>query len=256
MIKSVFEGVQDARGIVLVIFHRNCDKIDLNHKKLGWRENKLKEIKAVLFDFDGTIMDTNQVIINSWQYAFEKLKGEKAEVEELLKTFGEPLDLSIDKLLPGFPKDEAISTYREYQYHNFKGLIELFPGTLEIMRELKENDIKTAIVTSRLRRTTMEGIEKFSLEHLLDTIVTMEDTKKHKPHGDPILEALKRLEIKPENALMVGDTKFDILCAKDAGVASALVEWSVAATVKGDDVEWEADYTINKLEDIMKIINL
>lgn len=214
---------------------------------------KTNNIKAVLFDFDGTIMDTNEVIINSWQHTFRKLTGKEADVNMLLGTFGEPLEISIDKMLPEFSRDDAMRIYREYQYCNFKGLISLFPGVVEVLRELKEKDIKTAIVTSRLRRTTMEGIEKFDLHDFFDTVVTMEDTKKHKPDAEPAFEALRRLDIEAERAIMVGDSKFDIMCAQNAGIKSVLVDWSVAAQAESG-IENKADFKIRSLKELLDFV--
>lgn len=214
---------------------------------------KTNNIKAVLFDFDGTIMDTNEVIINSWQHTFRSLKGKEADVNMLLGTFGEPLEISIDKMLPEFSRDDAMRIYREYQYCNFKGLISLFPGVVEVLRELKGKDIKTAIVTSRLRRTTMEGIEKFDLHDFFDTVVTMEDTKKHKPDAEPAFEALRRLDIEAERAIMVGDSKFDIMCARNAGVKSVLVDWSVAAQAESG-IENKADFKIRSLKELLNFV--
>ncbi len=214
---------------------------------------KTNNIKAVLFDFDGTIMDTNEVIINSWQHTFRSLTGKEADVNMLLGTFGEPLEISIDKMLPEFSRDDAMRIYREYQYCNFKGLISLFPGVVEVLRELKEKGIKTAIVTSRLRRTTMEGIEKFDLHDFFDTVVTMEDTKKHKPDAEPAFEALRRLDIEAERAIMVGDSKFDIMCARNAGVKSVLVDWSVAAQAESG-IENKADFKIRSLKELLDFV--
>lgn len=214
---------------------------------------KTNNIKAVLFDFDGTIMDTNEVIINSWQHTFRNLTGKEADVNMLLGTFGEPLEISIDKMLPEFSRDDAMRIYREYQYCNFKGLISLFPGVVEVLRELKEKDIKTAIVTSRLRRTTMEGIEKFDLHDFFDTVVTMEDTKKHKPDAEPAFEALRRLDIEADRAIMVGDSKFDIMCARNAGVKSVLVDWSVAAQAESG-IENKADFKIRSLKELLNFV--
>lgn len=214
---------------------------------------KTNNIKAVLFDFDGTIMDTNEVIINSWQHTFRNLTGKEADVNMLLGTFGEPLEISIDKMLPEFSRDDAMRIYREYQYCNFKGLISLFPGVVEVLRELKGKDIKTAIVTSRLRRTTMEGIEKFDLHDFFDTVVTMEDTKKHKPDAEPAFEALRRLDIEADRAIMVGDSKFDIMCARNAGVKSVLVDWSVAAQAESG-IENKADFKIRSLKELLDFV--
>ena len=214
---------------------------------------KTNNIKAVLFDFDGTIMDTNEVIINSWQHTFRNLTEKEADVNMLLGTFGEPLEISIDKMLPEFSRDDAMRIYREYQYCNFKGLISLFPGVVEVLRELKGKDIKTAIVTSRLRRTTMEGIEKFDLHDFFDMVVTMEDTKKHKPDAEPAFEALRRLDIEAERAIMVGDSKFDIMCARNAGVKSVLVDWSVAAQAESG-IENKADFKIRSLKELLNFV--
>ena len=129
----------------------------------------------------------------------------------------------------------------------------LFPGVVEVLRELKEKDIKTAIVTSRLRRTTMEGIEKFDLHDFFDTVVTMEDTKKHKPDAEPVFEALRRLDIEAEKAIMVGDSKFDIMCARNAGVKSVLVDWSVAAQAESG-IENKADFKIRSLKELLDFV--
>ncbi len=210
-------------------------------------------IKAVLFDFDGTIMDTNAVIMNSWQYTFEKIKGMREEESRILKTYGEPLTTSVEKLMPDVDTEFAVRTYREYQRMNFENEIEIFDGTVEILRELKRSDLKLAIVTSRLKKTTMEGVNKFGLNEYFDTIVTMEDTQKHKPEPEPILEALRRLEIRPCEAIMIGDSKFDIMCAYNADVKSVLVDWSVASK-SGMDIDVKPDYRISRFDEIMEII--
>lgn len=216
----------------------------------------MQEINTILFDFDGTIMDTNEVILMSWQHTFKTLANRQEDEQILTATFGEPLDITIKRFFPDVPAEESIKIYRQFQKENFNGLITLFPGMKELLAELKAQDYKIGLVTSRLYRTTMEGLEKYGLHKYFDTIVTPEDTSKHKPDPEPILIALQKLDSKPETSVMLGDTLFDILCARNAGVKSVLVAWSLALAGKTkEDLGKDApDYIISKPEELFEIL--
>jgi pyrophosphatase PpaX len=211
---------------------------------------------TVLFDFDGTIMDTNDVIIKSWDHTFETLGYDKKDHKELIVTFGEPLELTLEKFFPDIPVEESIEIYRGYQRDHFVGLISLFPGVVEMLDELKAKGIKMALVTSRLHKTTMDGVEKFGLGKYFEVIITADDTSKHKPDPEPILITLDKLGSKPENAIMVGDTLFDIRCARNATVESVLVSWSMAlhGMTKESLGENAPDWIIDKPDEILEII--
>ncbi|MBQ0079054.1 MAG: HAD-IA family hydrolase [Eubacterium sp.] len=185
-------------------------------------------IDTILFDFDGTLMDTNNIIIESWQHTFRTLEGREESLERLIPTFGEPLSRTMAEFFPNIPVEESIEVYRSFQRDHFTGYIELFPGVKEMVHEAKAAGYKTAIVTSRLVNTTTEALTKFGIIDDFDVIVTPEDTDKHKPDPEPALVALRKLGAKPENAVMLGDTMFDILCANNAGVKSVLVGWTFA----------------------------
>ena len=126
----------------------------------------MTKIDTVLFDFDGTIMNTNKVIINSWQHTFKIIEGKEGSEEEILKTFGEPLEITMARFFPEMPVQEAVRIYRSYHYDNFESMIELFSGMRELLTELKDRDFKTGIVTSRLRNTTEQGLEKFDIKDI------------------------------------------------------------------------------------------
>lgn len=216
----------------------------------------MRKIDTILFDFDGTIMDTNTVIIKSWQHTFKTLENREPDVEKLYKTFGEPLHITMGKLFPNIPVEESIEVYRSFHRDNFGKLINVFPGMKGLLAEVKDRGYKTSLVTSRLLQTTMEGLEKYDLKQYFDAIVTEEDTSKHKPDPEPILIALGKLNSKPENAVMLGDTLFDIKCAKNAEVEAILVSWSLA--LRGQTKETlgadAPDYIINKPEDLLEIL--
>lgn len=212
------------------------------------------KINTVLFDFDGTIMDTNTVILQSWQHTFRTVEGKERPKEEILETFGEPLYVTMAKVLPQIPVEEGAQIYRSYHYDNFTELIEIFPGILDLLEELKARGYRTGIVTSRLWHTTEMGLKKYDMEQYFDAIVTCDDTDKHKPDPEPVNIALERLGSKPEETIMVGDSKFDILSAKNAGVRAALVSWAVAINDEDKTGESAPDYILEKAEDLLEIL--
>jgi pyrophosphatase PpaX len=211
-------------------------------------------IDTVLFDFDGTVMDTTDVIIGSWQHTFMTFEGKERPVEDIVKTFGEILSHTMTKMLPDVDTEEAIDTYRSYHRDNFGERISVFEGVPELLIELKKRNYKTGLVTSRLSGTTWEGLRQYGLQDFFDVVVSCDDTDKHKPDPAPVNIALERLGSKPENAVMLGDTMFDILCARNAGVTSVLVGWHVAMTSEDINGADGPDYIIEKAEDLLPLI--
>lgn len=214
----------------------------------------MSKYDTILFDFDGTVMDTNNVIIQSWQHTFRTLQNREQDVEKIISTFGEPLETTIKYLFPDVPVQDAAEVYRSYHYDNFGELINVFPGIRELLRELKKRDYKVGLVTSRLRKTTMQGLEKYELASYFDVIVTADDTTKHKPDPEPINIALKRLGSLPEKSMMLGDTMFDMRCAKNAGVDPVLVGWALAVTEEEKNGPDGPKFTIEKAEDLLDLI--
>ncbi len=216
----------------------------------------MNKIDTVLFDFDGTIMDTNNVILMSWQHTFRTLENREEEESVLTATFGEPLEYTLARFFPNVPVEESIEIYRSFQRTNFSDLITLFPGMKELVMKVKALGYKTGLVTSRLKSTAMEGLEKFDLTKYFDVIITPEDTDKHKPDPAPVNIALEKLGSKPENSVMLGDTLFDIQCSHNAGIGAILVSWSLALEGKsmedlGDDAP---EYIIYEPEELFNII--
>lgn len=216
----------------------------------------MRNIDTVLFDFDGTIMDTNNVILMSWQHTFKTLENREEDESKLTATFGEPLERTLERFFPNVPVEESIKIYRNYQRSNFSELITLFPGMKELVMKCKARGYKTGLVTSRLKITAMEGLDKFDLEKYFDVIITPEDTDKHKPDPAPVNIALERLGSKPENAVMLGDTLFDIQCSHNAGIGAVLVSWTMALAgkTKEDLGEDAPDYIINSPDELFDII--
>ncbi len=211
-------------------------------------------IKTILFDFDGTVANTNRLIIDSWQHVFRTVHGKEADEADIKATFGEPLGISMVKNFPDMNPEDAIDMYRSHQKDIYEDMIEPFPGMIELLQGLKEKGYQVGIVTSRLRNSTMIGLRKFGVMEVIDCIVTCEDTDKHKPDPEPALIALERLCAKAEETLMVGDSMFDIKCAHNAGMKAVMVGWAEAITevdLTGPD---RPEYCITKAEDLYGIL--
>ncbi|MBQ1401606.1 MAG: HAD-IA family hydrolase [Firmicutes bacterium] len=210
---------------------------------------------TVLFDFDGTVMNTNDVIIASWQHTFRTIDGKEREVSEIARTFGEPIVKTMKRLFPQVPVEESLKIYRSYQYDYFDDLVTLFPGMKELLVKLRKTGYKTGLVTSRMRNTTYRGLEKFELTDLFDAVVTCDDTSVHKPDPEPVFIALEKLGTKPEKTVMLGDTMYDIMCANNAGVTSVLVGWAIAPTEEEIKGENGPDFIMKDAADLFRILD-
>ena len=205
-------------------------------------------INTILFDYDGTLMDTNEVVLQSWQHTFRTLRGHEEDPEKIYKTFGEPLVMTLQNTFPEVPVEKSLDVYRTFQREVFTDFVEVFPGMLELLGELKARGYKMGLVTSRTKDTTWAGLEHYDMAKYFDVVITAGDTDKHKPDPAPILITLERIGSAPEEAIMVGDTMFDLLCARNAGVKSVMVDWSITMT---DAEKSQADYIIKSAADLL-----
>lgn len=209
-------------------------------------------ITTVIFDFDGTLADTSELITNSFQCIYKKYHGEEKTPEYIAKSFGEPLRTTIEREFTQ-PYDEVVKEYRAYQFGRFDTEVKLFSNSKETLRELAKRGIKLGIVTSRLRSTTDHALELFNIKEYFKVIVPADEVENHKPHPEPLLKALKSLKSMPKETLFIGDSKFDIGCAKNAGAISVLVGWH--NNVDEIKKEYKPEYIINDMKDIIQIIN-
>jgi len=209
------------------------------------------KINTVLFDLDGTLLDTNHLVVESFQHVYRNINKEEKPVQEIKSFFGEPIKMTLEREFD-VPFEESVKIYREYHYKVFDELIDIFPGMKELIIELDQKNYKLGVVTSRLRNTTIKGLEKYGLTEYFKCIITASDSTKHKPDPEPIEMALKELGSKPEEALMIGDSIFDIKCAKNSGVKSAIVDWAEAS--KEVLLAENPDFEIKKASDVIEIL--
>jgi pyrophosphatase PpaX len=208
----------------------------------------LNPIRCVLFDLDGTVLNTNHLIIESFRYTFRHHLGIEIVPKDIYPYFGEPLITTLRRYSPELAED-MIETYREFNWTNHDRLTTTFPGAARCLEDLSTRGFRVAVVTSKLRRTAHHGLEFFGLNRWVETIVAYEDTERHKPYPEPILKALEILDFGSEGVLMVGDSPLDLRCAKAAGVQSAAVSWSVYPL--GELVAESPEYVLASLDDLI-----
>lgn len=180
----------------------------------------------VLFDLDGTLIDTNELILRSFEHALEHHVPGQYTRADVLPHMGEPLWDQMERFVPG-QSPELVKTYRKFNIEQHDNYVQAFPHVREVLQRLHGDGVKTAIVTSKMRLTAEMGWKLCGLTPYLDAFVTIEDTAEHKPHPAPVLKAIQLLGADPASTLMVGDSPYDIGAGKAAGVKTAAVKWSL-----------------------------
>jgi pyrophosphatase PpaX len=193
--------------------------------------------RTVLFDLDGTLINTTELILRCFHHSWSSVYGQVPEREALLKTFGIPLPEAMRLLLqsvdsrslqPG-PRSELVERllveYRRFNRENHDSLARPFEGIAEVMSELRRRGYSIGVVSSKTHMLGSRGLELFDLDGLVDAAVFMEDTLRHKPEPEPILTALTRLNAPPALAAYVGDSRWDIMAGRAAGVGTVAALW-------------------------------
>lgn len=215
-----------------------------------------RKVDTVLLDYDGTLIDTNELIHRSWQYLFEKVAGRTPTKEEIYSTYGEMLRITLKRFFGGTEEDirRYIEIYRNYHIEHYDEGIRIFPGVADMLNRLKRQGYTICLVTSRMGASSYSGLKKFGVDMYFDDFVTAEDTDAHKPNPAPVLAALKKLGKKADQAVMLGDTWFDMECARRAGVRPILAGWSEAYWYRRNRETGKPDYIIRKPADLVELM--
>ena len=175
-------------------------------------------IKAVLFDLDGTLLDTNKLIYDSFCYAFKHVLNKELSKEEITSLYGRPLNRSFPKYTDNEEVvQEMIDAYRSYNAKHHDNMCTPFNGVDELLKTLRSRGIKVGIVTSKRKTVAIRGMELGDILKYMDVVVSPELTEKHKPDAEPALKACEILGVNPNETIMVGDSSYDLLCGKAAG---------------------------------------
>jgi pyrophosphatase PpaX len=181
--------------------------------------------RIVLFDLDGTLIDSGPIILASMQHAVRTVLGREIPVEELGTTIGGQGIVAQMTAIDADHADELLDVYKEHN-DGLHETLEAFDDLLELLPGLRAEGRRLGIVTAKRHRTVDLALARFpALASSFEVVVAHEDTERHKPEPDPVLLAVEKLGGSPEEAAYVGDSPFDIGAAKAAGVFAIAVGW-------------------------------
>ena len=205
---------------------------------------------VVLFDLDGTVVDTGAIILASMRHATITVLGRDYSDAQLLAAVGGPgLEAQMEALDPE-RVDELVSVYRAHNepLHETIGLCASMDVVLE---ELEDRGHRLGIVTAKRRRTVDLAFARVPIEHLFDVVVAGDETEQSKPHQAPLLLALERLGARADEAAYVGDSPFDMLSAQAAGLRAIGVSWG---RIHGPETLTDADVVIHSAEELLDLV--
>lgn len=209
-------------------------------------------IKAILFDLDGTLINTNNLIHQSFKHAFKTYLNREIEDNEIVKFFGMPLE----KAMIRFGEEhveELVKNFRNFNETMHDELAKGYEGVEDALKNFKEMGLKLGIVTSKRQIMAHRSLKLINIFDYMDIIICPEDTDKHKPDPDPIYKACETLNLKPDEVIMVGDSIYDIQCGINAGsktCAVAYTEFSIEE-IKA----LNPDYIVDNLIELVDIIS-
>lgn len=209
----------------------------------------MKNYKCIIFDLDGTMLDTEKMNIIPLQKLIKEELGQTISYDELLKYRAYAGKKTLELL--GFKNIEK--SYEKWvKYVNeFEGGATLYDGFNEVMAGLDSNGIICGIASSKMKKQYEIDFLKTGLQIYMKSVVLAEDTENHKPHPEPLLKAVEILNIDPKDTIYIGDTIADYKSSKAAGMSFGLALWGAA-----DVSNINADYNLDKPSDILNILGL
>ena len=179
---------------------------------------------VVLFDLDGTVVDSGAIILASMRHATREVLGADYGDEELMQAVGGP---GLEAQFAVFAPDHVDELVRVYRAHNepLHDELEACVGMEDVIVRLHDEGRRLGVVTAKRRATAELAFARVSIAHLFETVVGGDETERHKPDPEPLLLAAERLGIDPTTAAYVGDSPFDIRAAKAAGMYAVAVTW-------------------------------
>lgn len=211
----------------------------------------MKSYSAYLFDCDGTLIDTTELIYQCFLYSCKKYGDLEVKREDVFSNIGILLRNQLIHFLGPLSEEnlsEITKAHMDYQLKIYKDYLHLFPEVAETLSQLKDNGKKLAVVTSRKTFTLNLYLKHTGILQYFDTLITPELTDKHKPDPEPALEALKQLSCPAEETLFVGDSIYDIECGAGTGMDTAFVTWS---RINPDSLSIKPTFIINEMKELL-----
>lgn len=206
--------------------------------------------KGIIFDIDGTLTSTNQLIFDSFNHIAEKYLNRTFTDEEIISLFG-PTEDVILKDWCGDDFELAQKDYYEY-YKSHHSIAQLYPGIKDLLIHLKTIGILLSIFTGKGKQASLITLEELSIINYFDLIITGDDVENHKPSSEGIVKFIYKYNFKKDEVLMIGDSVADVKASKEAGIKIASAMWDSYAAERVKNLG--SDYYFNTVDELKEFL--
>ncbi len=210
--------------------------------------------RGVLFDLDGTLADTLDLILQSFRHTMRQHLGTEPATDAFLASMGKPLPIQLYDYARSETERLAMrDTYVAYQRSIHDEMVTSFPGAVSTLRALRKQGTRVGVVTSKGHRIGRRTLEVCGLSEEVEYVVFGDQVKRAKPHPEPVLKALEALDLSgdPGSVLFVGDSPHDVRAGRSAGTRTAAVGW---APIDRRVLEAEQpDFFVHQLKDVLAV---
>ena len=186
----------------------------------------MTRFQTVLFDLDGTLIDSTELILASFRHVRRRFFGDELPDSEYQRGFGMPLRVALDAMARSAEESARLfDAYLAYNLEHHDAMVTAFPEIGDVLRELCARQVTLGLVTGKLHEHARRGLDRTGLSEFFRVLIGGDDVARGKPHPDPVLEAMRLCGGRPEHTLFVGDSPHDIAAGSAAGIATAAVTW-------------------------------
>lgn len=210
------------------------------------------QIKLIIFDLDGTLVDTSGDITNALNYALKPYGLRDLTVEDTIKMVGEGITRLIEKLLENERiqmRDTVIKRFLDYYSEHLVDFSTLYPHVRETLEKL--NDYKKAVISNKREYLSTRLLDKLGLLKYFDLVVGSDTTSERKPSAIPVIYVFTKLGVNPNESIIVGDSNYDIEAGKKAGLKTVAVTYGY----RERQYLIDADYIIDSMKDLLTLLD-
>jgi pyrophosphatase PpaX len=209
-------------------------------------------LTTFLFDLDGTLIDSIELILRSYRHTMRIHRGMEPPDQIWLNGLGTPLRVQFKDFTDDPAELEAmVATYRAYNLEHHDALVRPYHGVVEAVRQVHQRGRTLGLVTSKLHSSAIRGLQVVGLQDVFREIVGSDEVTNPKPHPEPVLTAMTRLGVKAQETVFIGDSRHDMECGRAAGVRIAAVLWGPFDRSHLEDLQ--PDYWLEKPEDLERL---
>lgn len=207
---------------------------------------------CVIFDIDGTLTQTNELIFATFNHVAGKYVGKTFTSSEITAMFGPPEEVAIEQLVGSKNLGAAMDDFYSFYEQHHPAMAGAYEGIREVLEYLHQQRILLAVFTGKGKRSARITLERLGIIHYFDLIITGNDVEHYKPSADGIRRVMKTFALEPAQVLMVGDAVADVHASHEAGVAIAAVVWDSYG--KDHVLQMNVDYLFHNVEDFSEWI--